>query len=273
MRITVASTTIGSLVLSTALPKSYLLALANSIAQKDFSEMYDPDKAAWDERSRRLRQKIKAKLELKKKLRTGQAYLATLEEECDPDPMPNAGNLTEILDLGILDCNDGEYCIRDLSSTTGGICAKLVNEDSSEVRDRRKTNYEDIGDWMVSGGKQLKMLTFRYQNKVQHFLEENKVGGAGRYSALVKEECHPGTNQGYVDISNNGCQISTHYCVEDSSSSLGGTCVHIDWDVNDSYASSGYEGIPCHFTNGTAGIKCQGYKACDGSNENNIKCG
>ena len=163
MRIAVASTTIGSLVLCTAVPKSYLLALANSIAPKDFAEMYDPGKAAWDERSRRLRQKIKAKLELKKKLHTGQAYLATLEEECDPDPMPNAGNLTEILDLGILDCNDGEYCIRDLSSTTGGICAKLIDEDSSVVRARGKTNYEDIGDWMVAGDKQLKMLTVSHQ--------------------------------------------------------------------------------------------------------------
>ena len=273
MRIAVASTTMGSFFVSTAVPKSYLLALANSIAPKDFAEMYDPYKAARDEMSRRLRKKIKAKRELRKKLRTSGAYLTTLEEECDPDPMSHAGNLTKNLDLGILDCGDEEYCIRDLSSTTGGVCAVVVNENSGLVRARGKTKYEDLGDWMVSGGKQLKMLTFRYQNKVQHILEENKVGGAGRYSALVEEECHPGTNQGYIDVGVNGCQNSTHYCIEDSSSSLGGTCVHIDWDVNDSYASSGYEGIPCHFTNGTAGVKCQGYKACDGSNENNIKCG
>ena len=273
MRIAVASTTMGSFFVSTAVPKSYLLALANSIAPKDFAEMYDPYKSARDEKSRRLRKKIKAKRELRKKLRSSGAYLTTLEEECDPDSMPQAGNLTEDVDLGILNCGNGEYCIRDSSSTTGGICAKVVYENSGVVRARGKTKYEDIGDWMVAGGKQLKMLTFRYQNKVQHFLEENKVGGAGRHSALVKEECHPGTNQGYVDISNNGCQISTHYCVEDSSSSLGGTCVHIDWDVNDSFASSDYEGIPCHYTNGTAGEKCKGFEACDGSNKNKIGCG
>ena len=279
MRIAVASTTIGSLVLSTALPKSYLLALANSIAPKDFAEMYDPGKAAWDERSRRLRQKIKAKLELKKKLRTGQAYLATLEEECDPDPMPNTGsNLKANLDLGILDCNEGEYCIQDSSSSTGGICAKLVNEDSSVVRARGKTKYSDIGDWMVAGDKKLKMLTVSHQLKVQHLLKENELK-ADQFSSLVGEECYPGTNYGYIDIGANRCQNMTHFCIEDSSSSLGGTCAHVDWDVQDFFASSYSrdEGITCHYTNGTAGFKCKGLFACgvmtDDFKRNNIGCG
>ena len=282
MRIAVASTTIGSLVLSTALPKSYLLALANSIAPKDFAEMYDPGKAAWDERSRHLRKKIKAKLELKKKLRTGQAYLATLEEECDPEPMPNTGsNLKANLDLGILDCNEGEYCIQDSSSSTGGICAKLVNEDSSVVRARGKTNYEDIGDWMVAGDKQLKMLTVSHQLRVQQLLKENELK-ADQFSSLGGEECFPGTNYGYIDVGANGCQNSTHYCVEDPTSNLGGTCVHVDLDVNDSFIGrfrKNYfdQKVSCQYINGTAGFKCTGVKACfqmsDEFKRNNIGCG
>ena len=267
MKFTFASTTIGSLVLSTAPPKSYLLALANSIAPKEFAEMYNPEKAAWDERSLRLRQKIKAKIELKKKLRTGRAYLATLEEECDPDPMLNAGNSNKTLDLGILDCNDGEYCIKDSSSLAGGICAKVVYEDSSAVRARGKTKYEDIGDWMVAGGKQLKMLTVPQELKVQHLLEQNKLE-AGRNSSLVGEECNPGKNQGFVDVGVKGCQNSTHYCVEDSTSSLGGTCVYID------FADNGEgQGTQCHYANGTKGEKCGGNYACESSNQEMIGCG
>ena len=60
-------------------------------------------------------------------------------------------------------------------------------------------------------------------------------------------------------------------CVEDASSSVGGRCIALA--QKETYVKAHRELVACTFTDGTAGVKCDGKYACNGANESLIGCG
>jgi hypothetical protein len=65
-----------------------------------------------------------------------------------------------------------------------------------------------------------------------------------------------------------GCE-EDEYCVEDPMSSLGGRCINLDVEQEQDFDTTlaveshrWLEGIPCYYSDGSEGVKCEGEDAC-----------
>lgn len=87
----------------------------------------------WNDRSKRLREKLKVMADLRMKLWTREGYhLVKSKKECSPH-----GGVAEYkndsMDIGILGCgSSGDICIQDSSSSLGGICALVAGGEGDE---------------------------------------------------------------------------------------------------------------------------------------------
>jgi hypothetical protein len=178
-------------------------------------------------------------------------------------------------DVGIFHCELPEsFCLEDAMSSLGGTCAKLTKRDNGGGK-------EGLG--IEGSNEYLKPLTAKDKMKAKNLLER-----IGEDDAQTGEECKPSSSKGYVDVGLlNPCERSNHVCVEDLSSSLGGTCVKIGSEVGGVATSDRElkteEVLPrhltsCTFQNGTSGgLKCSARSACRGLSEafiaNHIGCG
>lgn len=227
----------------------------------------------WNDRSKRLREKLKVMADLRMKLWTREGYhLVKSKKECSPH-----GGVAEYkndsMDIGILGCgSSGDICIQDLSSSLGGICALVAGGEGDEDG----TVIREYGDQKLSSrpgnmSSMLKPLTANGQLKAKSIFESALDG----YTSLIGEDCDPGTNEGYIEVgSSNPCTKSGHVCVNDATSKLGGTCVDIGHDGHFLTIESEWksDGVGCSL-NGKPGVKCNGENACLGSDKSKIACG
>ena len=264
MKLSIPAATISSLLTYSGfvLSKhdSYVLAETATKKRADDAKtkpvVVDPAQIDWEEKSRRLRLKLKAKKELRKKMESrGVQHLAVVGRECTPVWADGDA------DVGILACSDPDHvCIEDSSSSFGGVCAQLVSDDGS-------------GDGILQdeSTRKLKLLTHGSQLMAQDIIEASPRVGE---PTLLGEECEPSTSKGYFDIG--ACSNTTHVCVEDTSSLLGGTCVDIGQTsefLTEERLPAGPGPIDCTYINGTKGKKCHGGQSCVRSNVDNIGCG
>jgi hypothetical protein len=151
-------------------------------------------------------------------------HLVKTEKECVPAGSDKLGRDALLMDVEILDCaNPNDVCVGDSTSSLGGICARVA--EAVDVDPTESTH-------------QLQLLALKDKLKAKHLLEKEAVEGFGATSGLVGEKCNPSTSKGYIDVRVlNPCQNSNHVCVEDSSSSLGVTCVEIGSDI-DTYGNN-----------------------------------
>jgi hypothetical protein len=222
----------------------------------------------WEDRSKRLKEKLKTMAHLRTKLWTRQGYhVVKSKKEC----RPNGREAPDLSDTGILLCgSSGDICIPDSSSSLGGVCALIRGgeEDEDETvlheYDERKLSSRSENFSM------LKPLAAKGGSKVMNILESGRDG----YSSQIGEECDPGTNEGYVEVgAANPCMSSGHVCVRDANSKLGGTCVDIGLDGNLLAGSQESNLVRCTKSDGTRTRKCAGQGACEGTDPNKIKCG
>jgi hypothetical protein len=257
-----------------------------------------------------LRNKIKAKTELRMKtagLRGGHPRLTG--RKCNP----GVGKGNSYMDVGVLSCELAtHYCLEDLLSSTGGVCAEVVSEDeagSEKVASDADVPVEGVvpgevgevgsedeasvvvgadvigarvgdGDSDVDEDeiKVLRLLTPKDMLILQRLLEEKFAGGS-------TEECTAQSNGDFIVDAGilSGCKNSSYVCMPDSSSSKGGICLDFKLPTNDVERAkvNGGEGrrhlTQCTYRNGTAGVKCQGSRACGGLTSSfistNIGCG
>jgi hypothetical protein len=194
------------------------------------------------------------------------------------------------------------YCLEDLLSSTGGVCAEVVSGDEADSSenvaghavegvflpgDLTKVDSEDedfavggtdvIGARVVGGDsdadedavvnqiKVLHLLTPKDKLKLRHLLEEKFAGGS-------VEECTPQSNGDFIVDAGmlSGCKNSSHVCVPVASSSRGGSCLDFKLGTSDVERAKvkdreGHRHLTeCTYRNGTAGVKCQGSQACGG---------
>lgn len=157
-------------------------------------------------------------------------------------------------------------------SSLGGVCVRIGEGEGGGMDAPEAT-------------QQLKLMTVKDKLKANRLLDELKsdtVGGGG----LIQKECAPSTRKGFVDVGLlNPCEYSDHVCVEDPSSSLGGTCVELKFEGTDIPERELKERevlhhhlTTCTYRNGTSGgLKCSARSACSGLSEafisSQIGCG
>jgi hypothetical protein len=270
MKLTISQATFATLLSSgVVLSKDQRVGMTKAAAGKiKKKELKEATRIDYDEKFMRLKEKLKTRLELRKRLWSHEGYLVKSEMECHPNSKGLEGG--DILpDAGILGCGSTDYyCIENPESSLGGTCAQVVKGNTAET----------------GISENLKPLTVKDKMKAKHVLEESKL--SSNESAAIGEECIPGTTDGYIDVGLlNPCQYNVHHvCMKDSSSTLGGTCMDIGQDTDGSVSfkrelEAAVVDVPteCNFRNGTAGFRCVGPRACEGLSptfiRNNIGCG
>jgi hypothetical protein len=214
----------------------------------------------WDERSKRLKEKLNRMADLRTKLQTRGGYVVKSTKECRPHG-PKAED-KKGSDVGLLGCgSSGNICIQDSSSSLGGVCAQAVISEGGYGDETLRYEHEE--------GMVLKPVP---ESMAQSILQSAKDGGT------IGEECVPGINEGYVEIGgSNPCKNSDHVCLNDASSSLGGNCVEpVFWG-----SGLNVKKQTCTFKDGSSGTKCDtkawGATACIGLSsdfiKNHIGCG
>lgn len=280
-----------------------------SRAKKDKIQAENESKLAWEKKSLRLKNRVKAKLDLKTKVRHDDWYLHTTEDECIPFEYSIEEYATKRyegnVDVGILKGCDNPYlyCIEDTSSSLGGVCAQAIDTDKKVRATNKSSNMASVDKedevHAVVGDKEkgitnshtivtneLKLVNMKDNIKARRILKDKKSVGE-ESSSLIGEECHlgNGNNPGFVDVGIlNRCGQVGHVCIEHYSSTLGGVCVDIGSDVEeevDSFRRFNQSEkslfTACTYKNGTSGEKCSGHRACGGLSDSfintNIGCG
>ena len=276
-------------------------------AKKETIQVENERRLAWEKKSLRLKRRLKAKLDLKSKMEHNDWHLTTTEEECVPFEYLEGERIIKKhegdVDVGILrGCdNPYHYCIEDASSSLGGVCARAISTADKKVKHPSMPTIEEesefdtlIGDNEevmnidhTKSGNKLKFVKVADKLKANRILKEGKEAAYKSSNNMIGKECHLGKNPGFVDVGIlNGCKQSIHVCIEDSSSSLGGTCVDVGSEVDGNVVSSRSLSVTrneqvdvtvCTYTNGTSGERCSGLRACYGLSESfistNIGCG
>jgi hypothetical protein len=311
MKLSLPSFTITALiatgkVLSTAQNYAFVDAATAKAHRPKKKEVLKPKEKQKEERTLEemrsiLRNTIKAKTELRMKtvgLRGG--HLRLTGRKCNP----GVGKGESFTDVGVLSCELAtHYCLEDLLSSTGGVCAEIVSGDEAgleKVADDADVPVEgvvsddvagvgsedvasvvvgtDVTDARVVGKdsnvnedvvmnqiKVLRLLTPKDKLKLQHLLEEKFAGGS-------VEECTPQSTGDFIVDAGilSGCKNSSHVCVSDTTSSQGGTCLDFKLDTSDVERVKVKGGerhrhlTECTYRNGTAGVKCKASQACGG---------
>jgi hypothetical protein len=230
--------------------------------QVDHDKVRDVD---WNDTSMRLKEKLKAKSDLRKTMWSRDLHLVKTEKDCKPTAGIDELGKGALTDVGIFGCVDSDICVKDSASLLGGLCARVAKGGGAE-----------------SSQEQLQPLTVRDKLKAKILLDEQMTSGAGP-GGEAGEECVPSTSEGYIDVGVlNPCEYSGHVCMKDPSSSLGGTCIGIGTKVvgffsYDRELKGEKELTVCMYQNGTAGVKCSYPRACYGLSQlfidNRIGCG
>jgi hypothetical protein len=221
----------------------------------------------WNGRSMRLKEKLKAKSDLRQTMWSRDVRLVKTEKECKPTAGFDELGKDALTDVGIFGCVDSDICVLDSASLLGGICARV----------------DKGGDAGAESYQQIQPLTVSDKLKAKILLDAQKTSETGP-GGVVGEECVPSTSEGYVDVGVlNPCKNSGHVCMKDPSSFLGGTCVGINGGSYSSFRNLEQDGVvnrrltACTYQNGTFGLKCSARSACRGLSEafikNNIGCG
>jgi hypothetical protein len=225
------------------------------------------DDIDWNDRSIRLKEKLKARSDLRKTMRSRDVLLVKTKKKCRPTAGFDELGKDALTDVGIFGCVDSHICVEDSASILGGLCARVVEAGSNSTQQL-----------------QLQPLTVKDKLKAKLLLDKKKVGAVGP-NGVVGEECVPSTSEGFIDVGVlNPCEYSGHVCMKDPSSSLGGTCVGIKVGGSSSPDRKLKEGAvvnrrltACRYQNGTLGRKCSARSACRGLSEafieNHIGCG
>jgi hypothetical protein len=274
MKLSIPQATFATLLSSgTLLSPSHIFSLAKEATDPTApdADPEDDQEIEVKEKFLHLRKLLRAKFELRKKLRTSGGHLVASEKECNTHGDVVRTKQEEHSDVGILlKCdNPYEYCVKDPFSRLGGVCARVVSngvvaDDSATKGDSKKH------------AQQLKPLTRNDKLKAKHLLEQSKLGRKGSAGA-TEDKCTPSIgvfelNERSIDVGipTGGCKSFGHVCVKDPSSSLGGTCVDITSSSENTSANYGSNNqvrrhlTSCHYINGTAGTKCSGVNSCDG---------
>lgn len=287
MRLSISAATVGAILSScTVLSKyeSFLLAEAatNSKVKQDAEYKY-----SLEEMFLRLKQKLRAKTELRKKLGSHGGYLVfSSGENCSPfqDSFQFEREEGDTTDVGILGCrNPEQLCIEDASFSLGGICADVINRGDvvTEI---------DPGLTKTKKIEQFKPVFLKDKLRANYLVQQNIVEGGGQARFFMQGECTPPPSvfeliHTSVDAGILGrCQNSDNICVKDPSSFLGGTCVDISAQVDDFIPlDTAFERgrhlflTECYYRNGTSGMKCSHPQACHGLTSSfvysNIGCG
>jgi hypothetical protein len=229
----------------------------------------------WEGRSRRLKEKLNKMSDLRMKLWTRGGHVLKSKKECRPHG-PEAED-KKGSDVGLLGCgSSGDICIKDSSSSLGGVCAHAVISEGGYGDETKR--YEQEERAITSQYAEASMLMPLPESAVNGILQSAKNAGA------IGEECVPGTNEGYVEVGVfNPCKNSDHVCLKDVSSSLGGNCVDVGRDEEQVLWGSNHNKNKqwCQFEDGTSGSKCDSgsrmFSACNGLSSdfirNNIGCG
>jgi hypothetical protein len=160
------------------------------------------------------------------------------------------------------------YCLEDLLSSTGGVCAEVVGEDEDDGSEKVAGDADvpvegvvtgdvggvgledvasvavgtDVIDACVVGGdsdvnedgvlkqiKVLQLLSPKDKLKLHHLLEEKFAGGS-------VEECNLQSNGDFIVVDAgvlSGCKNASHVCMPEASSSRGGICLDFKLATSD----------------------------------------
>jgi hypothetical protein len=185
--------------------------------------------------------------DLRTKLQTRGGYVVKSTKECRPHG-PEAED-KKGSDVGLLGCRSfGDICIKDSSSTLGGVCAQAFISEGGYGDETLRYEHEE--EWVSSQYKKGSILKPLPKSIAKSILQSAKDEGT------IGEECVPGTSEGYVEVGgSNSCKNSDHVCVNDVSSSLGGNCVNVDVGSNEELVFN-KNTQKCKFKDGTSGFKC-----------------
>jgi hypothetical protein len=203
----------------------------------------------WEERSKRLKEKLNMMSNLRTKLWSRGGHVVKSKKECRPHGFEVEDKKDS--DLGLLGCGSfGDICIQDSSSSLGGVCAHAFISDGGYGDETKR--YEHEAGVVSSQYAEDSMLMPLPEPAAKSILQSAKDGGA------IGEECVPGTNEGYVEVGgSNPCENSDHACLNDASSSLGGHCVFVGLGEQESGTLNlNSKKQECTFEDGTSGTKC-----------------
>jgi hypothetical protein len=141
----------------------------------------------WDERSKRLKEKLNRMADLRMKLHTRGGHVVKSTKECRPHG-PEAED-KKGSDVGLLGCRSfGDICIKDSSSTLGGVCAQAFISEGGYGDETLRYEHEE--EWVSSQYKKGSILKPLPKSIAKSILQSAKDEGT------IGEECVPGTSEG-----------------------------------------------------------------------------